>query len=628
MKKTLIALCIIALLLNLYFVSFYNVDNEDDPLTKLFFGSGGSGVEDVNATDDDIDENFEVNVPEAKLGDEVYYNYDTYIEWAGENTSSGDFWRIILDINGDLENKIPTTPENKKDGFYVSHKTVRTYQRTKATFDLTYEDQDTDEPLVIHGSGDIERSEFMDLTTQSTIAIETEASVEVSQTFQVDVPIKYSGKLRSYPDPKISAVETMDDLIFKNNQTLSIGKNGTFQQAADIGVVFNFPFTITQKYNWTVEDGGDIGGVDTLMINVSTKFFEFLEFKRQIWVANEISEPAKIFLRTNYSYTNYETDYSEYLTLEQSREMTSYKRGTKDIPWGSCETSEFIDPKDHFSKLHPMGEFTDWDFIPESAVEADDFEDSSFDLAPEAAAQFAIENSEGLEELMNDHSWDVIVNRAKYNITRDAQDKSDPDDKAGNFQWNMTFGYHPTQEEYEQYREEYYSTGYVHQNRYNLRVDLDKNRILNPLPTQPDYEETMFIAEERGYLNNSGPISKSSLDDEILTLTTSEKIFRADTETADTIFQNPSEPGEIWWDEPTYEVSYEFVVSGESSQADPIISTITGITFPPAPRMSWSIYKESLMSSGYMYGARLNAETGQLNYVVEIEGTALMGLFG
>ena len=113
-----------------------------------------------------------------------------------------------------------------------------------------------------------------------------------------------------------------------------------------------------------------------------------------------------------------------------------------------------------------------------------------------------------------------------------------------------------------------------------------------------------------------------------MTLISSEKIFKADSEVANEIFNNPSEPDEIWWDDPTHEISYEFVVSGESSDADPIISTITGITFPPAPRMSWTIYKENLLASGYVYGARLDAETGQLNYVMEIQGTALMGLFG
>ncbi|MCK5559489.1 MAG: hypothetical protein KAJ51_02805, partial [Thermoplasmata archaeon] len=199
--------------------------------------------------------------------------------------------------------------------------------------------------------------------------------------------------------------------------------------------------------------------------------------------------------------------------------------------------------------------------------------------------------------------------------------------KAGNYQWNMTFSYHPTEEEEEEYWIERYETGYIHQNRYNLRVDFDKERNINPLPTQPDYDETTYIAEERGFLNGSIPISKSDLKDEILTLMSSETIFKTDTDIAREIFQNPSEPGEIWWDDPTHEISYEFVVSGESTQSDPIVSTLTGITFPPNPRMSWTIFKESLMSSGYMYGARLDAETGQLNYIVEIEGTALMGLF-
>ncbi len=628
MKKTIITLCVIALLLNIYFATLYNISDADDPFRKLFFGSG-SGIKGANVTDDDdIDAGFKVTVPEAKLGDEVYYTYDTYIEMFDENTSSGEFSKITLDINGDLENKIPPETEMKQDGFYITHNTVRTYQRTKAAFTLTYEDEETDEPLVIHGDGNIVRREYRDLNSRSPISIHTEADVYVTQTFQVDVPLEYAGTMRSYPDPKISQVETMDDLLFKKNQTLSIGLNGSFIQPADIGVLFNAPFTIWQEYNWSVEKGEEIAGVDTLMVNVSTRFWEFLDFKRQVWVANEISEPAKIYLKTNYSYTSPDEDYHTHLILEQSRKMTSYKRGTKDIPWGSCETSSSEDPNEHFSDLHQMGIFDDWTFISESEGEGEDFEDSSFDFAPEDATQFAIDNSQGLTDLMDEHSWDVITNRAKYNITRDAQDKSDPDDKAGNYQWNMTFGYHPTEEEYDEYQKERYETGYRQQNRYNIRVDLDRERNKNPLPTQPDYDETIFIAEERGFMNGSGPISKSDLNDKILTLTSSEKIFKEDTEIADELFNSPSESGEIWWDDPTHEIAYEFVVSGESSLADPIISTITGITFPPAPRMSWTISKNSLMTGGYIYGARLDAETGQLNYVVEIEGTALMGLFG
>jgi len=627
MKRTLITLCIIALLLNIYFATMYSFDHEDDPFHKLFFGSGGD-VDDVNTTDDDdIDEEFKVNVPETKLGDEVYYTYDTFIEWTEENSSSGDFWKITLDLEGDLEHKIPTTSEIKQDGFYETHNTYRTYQKTIATFTISYEDQDTDEPLVVHGDGKIIRSEYRDLNTKSTVAVETEAEVHLKQTFQADVEVDYFGKLRSYPDPKISEVESMDDLIFKRNQTLTIGKNGTFIQPADIGVIFGAPFTIWQEYNWSIENGGEIGGVDTLKVNLSTRFWDFIDLKRHVWISNEIAEPAKVYVITNYSYTSQDDVYHTHLTVEQTREMTSYRRGTKDIPWGDCKTSTSEDPNTHFSQKHSMGKFTTWDFIGESTGAGEDLEDSSFDYGSEDAAEFAIENSQGLNELMDEHSWDVIINRAKYNVTRDAQDKSDPDDKAGTFQWNMTFSYHPTEEEDREYRETYYETGIAPQNRYNLRVDHDKERNINPLPTQPDYDETTFIAEERGFLNWSGPMSKSDLNNEILTLVSSEKIFKKDPDTEAALFQNPSSPGEIWWDEPTFEISYEFIVSGESSNADPILSTITGITYPPAPRASYSIYKESLVSSGYMYAARLDAETGQLNYVVEIDGTALGRIF-
>lgn len=623
MRSAILTLCVIALLLNVYFVSSYNFD--DDPLQQFINGTGsGSGGNETDDDDDDDITTFKVNVPEPKLGDEVYYDYTTYIEMGGENTSSGEWYKIILDIDGSLESKIPDDTETKQDGFFTTHSAVRKYQRTIATLTLTYEDHETD-PLVIHGNGEITRSEYQDLTEDSVFLIETHGDVEVDQTFSVDVPLQYEGDMRSYPDPNKAIAETLDDRIYGDNQTLSVGKNGTLAQQGDLGVIFNSPFTFTQDYNWTIEPGQEIAGVDTLKVNITTKFFEFLDFKREVWVSNKIAEPAKIYLITNYSFTS--EDSIDYFVLEQTRTMTDYRRGSNDIPWGDCNAVSPNAPGRHFCKKSPIAKFEDWDFMPASAASDEDFEDSSFDFATEDATQFAIDNSEGLNELLDEHSWDIIVSRAKYNVTRDTQDKSDPNDKAGNYQWNMTFGYHPTEEEEREYWQEYYETGYRQQNRYNLRVDFDKERNINPLPSQPDYDETTFIAEERGFLNGSIPISKSDLKNEILTLTSSELIFKTDTDIADEIFENPSEPGEIWWDDPTHEISYEFVLSGESTQSDPIISTLTGITFPPNPRMSWSIYKESLMSSGYMYGARLDAETGQLNYIVEIEGTALMGLF-
>jgi hypothetical protein len=57
-----------------------------------------------------------------------------------------------------------------------------------------------------------------------------------------------------------------------------------------------------------------------------------------------------------------------------------------------------------------------------------------------------------------------------------------------------------------------------------------------------------------------------------------------------------------------------------------IIETITGITLPSS-KYSWAVQQGTVYRSGNTFSAAVDAETGLLIYVMEIDGTELYGIF-
>ena len=86
-----------------------------------------------------------------------------------------------------------------------------------------------------------------------------------------------------------------------------------------------------------------------------------------------------------------------------------------------------------------------------------------------------------------------------------------------------------------------------------------------------------------------------------------------------------SRTGDIDWAQSTY-----FLGAAGMGSATPglsMLQTLTGLTFPSVD-FAWGVQSQTVYESGHTFGAAIDAETGQLVYVMDITGTALLGLFG
>jgi hypothetical protein len=66
---------------------------------------------------------------------------------------------------------------------------------------------------------------------------------------------------------------------------------------------------------------------------------------------------------------------------------------------------------------------------------------------------------------------------------------------------------------------------------------------------------------------------------------------------------------------------------GSASPGLTMVETLTGMTFPSID-YAWTVQTQTVYEQGHTFGAAVDVETGQLAYVMEISGTALLGLFG
>jgi len=212
-----------------------------------------------------------------------------------------------------------------------------------------------------------------------------------------------------------------------------------------------------------------------------------------------------------------------------------------------------------------------------------------------------------------------VITWAAYDEIKDAKDKLDPNGRAGKYNWNLSFGYKPTMEEYYEARENARKYDiYPHWGYYvNLSYNVTKE------PGLDKYSETTKIINQGKYDWGSAPLSKPQIDDEILTLASSEEIFKLDNEIKDHIYSNIDD--EIDFED----LSYGLVMGDVTTSSMPgmeIIETITGITMPTS-RYSWTFQDGTVFRSGDTFSAAVDVESGQLLYVLKVTGSELYSIF-
>ncbi|MEE9150337.1 MAG: hypothetical protein V3U20_00700, partial [Thermoplasmata archaeon] len=464
-------------------------------------------------------------------------------------------------------------------------------------------DDSDGESITSDGQYDVQRDEYMDLYEEKIIRIDTNANISVDELPSTNIPLSFRAFMRHYFDPHLPKLETLEDSIYGEGQTIELGEVGEFVDETSWNEI---------TYDWVAERGEIIADYETILINVSTDFGSedfSLPFKELVWISNEVSAPVKQFIRTNTSWDGDEE--AGYILLENTFTLRDkgFTEGNQPIPWGTCNGYHWLD-------THPWAETEFWNgnYMPKSGSA---FDESSFDFKTEELIDYLeVEHpSDGLEMFLSDYP-DAIVTSATYNASKDSNDE-----KAGEYWWNLTFGE----------KGEGSGWGGREKKRYRvLVVQIITFEWVNPPGETPykEYTNKFRLEWEQGPIGGTSPLSPNDISSRTVTMASSEKIFKTDDKVMENFY--PYEDlgiTELEWgdgDETEYSLGAS---SGQQGFGMDLIATLTGIQTQVFAKYSWSVAKEDLMEGGAMTSASLDAETGRLISFMEIEGTALQNAF-
>ena len=548
-------------------------------------------------------ETFEVTVPSEKIGDIYRYDYHIFMELYHYNETEGEEV-YTLTADGTLSIQIQGL-ETAEDGFKQNHECLAKQEVTSATAQIVIDTKDS-EPFVTHASGTATRAEFWNLDDERVVKAETDGVVNIDEIPRApNIPLKFTGNLRAYPDPNEILEDSLDETIYLDEQILKLNDSGVYTEPGANE-------WLDQNFDWKVDAVENISGYNSMRINVTAKvFYNWLNFNRLIWVTNEVPVPVKGFTRTNQSWGEEgETDEWGYMVAETTRTL---RNGSAGFTQGT-ESPQWRNKAGDYVQEYPGVEKESWEYMPEDGSR---FDDTHFQMRPSAAIEYAKENSEELKEYLElFDNGELICNSAYYNFTKTPKDKTDTERKAGTYYWNLTFGVRFDWWEEEEEKDE---DGQSNRNRsYNILVKevIEKNVISG-------YTSTFSIPPEqdRGRRRGGASYYRSELDSEAVTLSSSISIFKQDKVVADKAFDNQGNMD----DEFKYGVLIEAMETEERPVMD-LVGTLTGINTPSA-RFGWWLQQDTIFESGETFAAALDAETGQLLFILEADGTQLNTIF-
>ncbi|MBN1390062.1 MAG: hypothetical protein JXA22_05410 [Candidatus Thermoplasmatota archaeon] len=599
MKWMTITIAAIALLGNfLYIIDPPTMDqdigNEDDDEQ----GGDGGELEGSDITS--------LQVPPMMIGDQARYDYELFAQMFWENKTSGEWGRYTFTGEGEFLQYVDELQE-AEDGFHTTHESMELSYETRASFALKIEGSDVD-TVTIPGTLELQRSDYTNVFDKHSlkahnigkIAVENLGALFGGQGAAL-ADVSYMVDLKTYPDPKDDPVISMDDAIYGMDQVLTLNSRGTYEGEPIWGEE-------DRQYNWTVEGAYTLLEHDTFKVNVTSDLWDFIYFNRQFYISDDYPFPLKGYTRTNTSY--YGSEESFYIILETRQQLKdeagSMKRGTTEIPWG--------DPTGHteYPDLHPAGEYMRWRYVPADGSEVDRSSFSGFTI--NEAVDHAINTSPELQDFIEEYDMrgEVVVERALWN--RSYEDRLE---RNQTYWWNLTFSYVYEDEELWEYYEENEEWP---EWRYTILVARSSEESWNG-----DKEVSTFIAGDEGdkyFGRRRGGVSEESFNanDEMVTLTHSEKIFRIDDTVKTGAFQDNVLTDDVWF-------SYSLVgVNEQNNQGLVLIQQITGIKTPTSDN-SWSLQKDQVWSSGATLTSSVDANTGQLLSVMTDDGSELASIF-
>lgn len=591
MEKLIIVLCVVALA----------VTATDGAVETLNVEVPGITTEE-EPTNGEISTVEKVTIPEREIKEIVHYDHLMKFEFYWENKSSGEYWLWALDVTGQELLKLPGTIQ-KPDGFGAEHTVLYQRRELAAQFTLIM-DESGEEPVTATGKYDLQRDEYKDLVERRQILTDTNANISAEDLPSFDAPVSFYGFMRSFYDLEEDVPETLEESVIGDDRVIELGDTGEFNDEAQ-----GWPI----EFTWVAERGEIIGGYETLFINATTDLGDenfSVPLSQSLWLADGVSVPVKQYTRTYLGYEGENETF--YMLIENtfSLQEKGFRAGTQPIPWGECYG-------EHWYTMHPLAETDYWEenYMPKSGT---GFDDSSFDFKTEEATDFLMGNLEGYDEpaspdlmsFLTDYP-DAIVYSADYNASKDL---TDLDGKAGYYWWNLSFGHE------REWGEEWGSDS---QYRYTVLVQKETT-IERYLPTK-EYKDTYSLLWDSGPRNGSSPVSASDISSRVVTMKSSEDIFKSDERVVDSFYTTLAgiEKEELDWgegDETKYTLGAS---SGEQGFGMDLIGSLTGIQTVTTVKYYWSVEQEDLMEGGAYSSATLDAETGRLVNLMEIKGTAL-----
>jgi len=599
MKKLIIVICIAAMLVNIGIFVVFDVLPSDN-LKEVDDNDEDNLIEGKVTVDP---ETFEVTVPEEHIGDIYKYDYHVFMELYSYNETEGEEI-YTLTADGTLSIQIQGI-ESAEDGFKQNHDCLRKQEVTAATAKIVIDTSDS-EPFVTHASGTGTRAEYWNLDDERVIKAVTEGVVNIDEIPRApNIPLTFTGNLRSYPDPNEVLEDSLDETIYLEQQTLMLNDTGIYSEPG-ISEWFD------QEYNWKVDAVENVSGYNAMRVNITAKvFYNWLNFNRLVWITNEVPVPVKAFTRTNQTWGEEDDEEHGYLIAETTRTLRNGSAGFTE----GVEKPQWKDTKGDYVSQYPGVETEAWDYAP---ADGEKFDDTHFQMRPSEAIDYALENSEGLKKFMDKFdNGELICDSALYNFTKTNKDKTDTTGKAGTYHWNLTFGL--KFDWYSEEEEEKDEDGQSSRNKsYNILVReiIEKNVITgytNTFEIPPD--------QDRGARRGGASYYKSELEYEAVTLGSSVSIFKQDEEVNDNGFDAFGRMEDGF----KYGVMVEAIETDERPGLD-LIGTLTGINTPSA-KFAWWLQQDSVWETGSTFAAAMDAETGQMLFVMEADGNQLNQLF-
>lgn len=537
-----------------------------------------------------LPENFTLTVPDYRIGDRAVYAYTVrgLIYW--ENRTSGEWERYTLVGEGSLVQIVEGIAE-VEDGFKETHRALSVTEDTEATFTLTIEGSDRD-PQTIPGSLSATHTGFYDLYNRRIIKNYNQGSVRVDSLPRVKIPINYSGWMRNYPNLKEPEVPTLDEKIYGEGRRIKVGDEG-FYTAKVEGLEFN------QTYHWRAVRSELLYGFRSMQINITSSFFGILNFNRSFWISENSPFVLRGYTRTNQTFVgDEETFIVDLETTRDIMESRNLREGSEEVLWGSCQGT-------HYRERSQGGEFKSWTIAPDDGTGS-----SSVDVFPlSEAIELALNLSSGLQDFMEEYPpQKTFLTGAMFNWTEDQLTRNTT------YMWNLTFGYAATPEEY---RAAYEATGEYPRFAYNILVA--KSEMRNLLGDV--VEVRRYILNDLGPVRGGAPMQRDEVGEELLTVSAAERLLRSDQEVRREVYSTG-----------TLQENFRFfyVMGSIGYTSNPglvLVSSLTGLT-PPTSRLSYLVQSDTLYSSGNTFSAGIDAQTGQLLYVMSVEGTDLQSIFG